>query len=244
MASIPLIFDSRKGQGKSEDFITNFNPPLQLDIKKSYEISLINAQIWYSWHNITSSNNKFFYSPDGVSPRSLTIPPGSYNIEDINNEIKYLIEQRHDDKNSINITPNYNTLKSRIELKNGYVVDFRIPNSIGDVLGFGSTFLGRNGIHDSRNPVNITHINSVQIHCSLVDGSYINGESSDLLYTVSPSVPPGYLIQVEPKQNIYVPIKNLNQIASIRFSIKDQNKNFINLNNERVTYYVHLREIV
>ena len=34
MTSIPLFFDSRKGQGKSEDFITSFNPPLQLDIKK------------------------------------------------------------------------------------------------------------------------------------------------------------------------------------------------------------------
>ena len=41
MTSIPLFFDSRKGQGKSEDFITSFNPPLQLDIKKSYEMSLI-----------------------------------------------------------------------------------------------------------------------------------------------------------------------------------------------------------
>ena len=60
MTSIPLFFDSRKGQGKSEDSITSFNPPLQLDIKKSYEISLINAQIWYSWHKLTSSNNKFF----------------------------------------------------------------------------------------------------------------------------------------------------------------------------------------
>ena len=39
MTSIPLLFDSRKGQGKSEDFTSSFNPPLQLDIKKSNEIS-------------------------------------------------------------------------------------------------------------------------------------------------------------------------------------------------------------
>ena len=154
------------------------------------------------------------------------------------------MEQRRDDKNNITITPNFNTLKSRIELKNDYRVDFRIPNSIGDVLGFGSAFLGVNGIHNSQNPVNITNINSLQIHCSLIDGSYINGASSDLLYTLSPNVPPGYLIQVEPKQNIYVPIKNLSQIDSIRFSIKDQDNNFVNMNNERVTYYVHLREIM
>ena len=38
------------------------------------------------------------------------------------------------------------------------------------------------------------------------------------VYTLSPNVPPGYLIQVELKQNISVPIKNLSQIDSIRFS--------------------------
>ena len=116
--------------------------------------------------------------------------------------------------------------------------------SVPKILGFGSAFLGVNGIHNSQNPVNITNINSLQIHCSLIDGSYINGASSDLLYTLSPNVLPGYLIQVEPKQNIYVPIKNLSQIDSIRFSIKDQDNNFVNMNNERVTYYVHLREIM
>ena len=47
MTSIPLFFDSRKGQGKSEDFITSFNPPLQLDIKKSYEMSLIQGFLEY-----------------------------------------------------------------------------------------------------------------------------------------------------------------------------------------------------
>ena len=54
----------------------------------------------------------------------------------------------------------------------------------------------------------------------LIEGSYINGVSSDLLFTVSPNVPPGYLIQVEPKQKVYVPIKNLSQIDSVRFSTK------------------------
>jgi len=57
----------------------------------------------------------------------------------------------------------------------------------------------RNGIHTSENPVNITNINSLQIHCSLVDGNYINGVSNDLLYIVSSNVPPGYLIQDELK---------------------------------------------
>ena len=95
-------------------------------------------------------------------------------------------------------------------------------------------------MHDSQNIVNITNINSLQIHCSLIEGSYINEESSDLLYTVSPNVPPGYLIQVEPKQKVYAPIKNINQIDSIRFSIKDQDNNFVDMNNEKVNFHVNL----
>ena len=45
MTSISLCFDSRKGQGTSENFVTSFNSPLQLNIKKSYEMALISSQI-------------------------------------------------------------------------------------------------------------------------------------------------------------------------------------------------------
>ena len=48
MTSILLFFDSRKGQKISENFVTSFNPPLQLTIKKSYEMALISSQVWYS----------------------------------------------------------------------------------------------------------------------------------------------------------------------------------------------------
>ena len=44
MTSIPLFFDSRKGQGTSENFVTGFNSPLQLNIKKSYEMALISSK--------------------------------------------------------------------------------------------------------------------------------------------------------------------------------------------------------
>jgi len=76
----------------------------------------------YAWHNITDQNNRFFYSPNGVVPRLLRIPPGSYNIEDLNDEIKSLMKQQGDDESSITLKPNYNTLKSVIELKNNYII--------------------------------------------------------------------------------------------------------------------------
>ena len=43
MTSISLFFDSRKGQEISKNFVTSFNPPLRLNIKKSYEMALISS---------------------------------------------------------------------------------------------------------------------------------------------------------------------------------------------------------
>ena len=180
MTSIPLFFDSRKGQKTSKNFATSFNPPLQLNIKKSYKMALISTQIWYSWHNITSLNNNFYYSTGDNGSKFFEISLGSYNMEDLNDEIKYLIREKGDDENSITLTPNYNTLKSRIELKNDYSIDFRPPHTLNSVLCFDSSYLVGNRIHDSQNIVNITNINSLQIHCSLIEGNYINGVSSDL----------------------------------------------------------------
>ena len=81
MTSIPLFFDSRKSQETSENFVTRFNPPLQLNIKKNYEMALISSQIWYSWHNITNLNNNFYYSTGENGSRFFEIPPGNYNTE-------------------------------------------------------------------------------------------------------------------------------------------------------------------
>ena len=153
MTSIQLFFDSKKSQKTSENFVTSFNPPLQLNIKKSYEMAIISSQIWYSWHNITSLNNNFYYSTGESGCKFFEIPPGSYNIKDLNDEIKYLNREKSDDENYIILTPNYNTLKSIIELKNDYSIDFRPLHTLNSVLGFDSSYLIGNRIHDSLNIV-------------------------------------------------------------------------------------------
>ena len=43
---------------------TRFNPPIQLDKTKQYEIALVNLETYYSFPNIDASNNYFRYSPE------------------------------------------------------------------------------------------------------------------------------------------------------------------------------------
>ena len=74
-------------------FKTRFNPTLQLDRDKEYEIALVNLETYYLFPNIDETNNVFIYSPDnGNSLVKIKIPEGSYEIDDINNTIHHKME--------------------------------------------------------------------------------------------------------------------------------------------------------
>ena len=76
-------------------FNTRFNPKVELDRDKVYEIALVNLETYYSFPNIDETNNVFVYSPDnGNSWVKIKIPEGSYEIDDINNTIKHEMEKK------------------------------------------------------------------------------------------------------------------------------------------------------
>ena len=161
------------------NFNTRFNPKLELDKNKVYEIALVNLETYYSFPNIDETNNVFVYSPDnGNSWVKIKIPEGSYEIDDINNTIQHEMEKRghYDEINEdyyINIAPNTNTLKSVLILEKGYQVDFNHQNSLAKVLGFtGAKYT--EGFHESENVVDILRINSILVNIDIISGSYVN----------------------------------------------------------------------
>ena len=173
--SFQIIVSSNK-----TNFNTRFNPKLELDKNKVYEIALVNLETYYSFPNIDDTNNVFVYSPDsGNSWVKIKIPEGSYEIDDINNTIKHEMEKRghYDSINEdhyINISANSNTLKSVLIIESDYQVDFNHQNSLARVLGFtGARY--EEGFHESENVVDILRINSILVNIDIISGSYVNG---------------------------------------------------------------------
>ena len=77
------------------NFNTRFNPKLELDRDKVYEIALVNLETYYSFPKIDETNKVFIYSPDNGNPWvKIKIPEGSYEIDDINNTIKHEMEKK------------------------------------------------------------------------------------------------------------------------------------------------------
>ena len=228
------------------NFNTRFNPKLELDREKVYEIALVNLETYYSFPNIDETNNIFVYSPDnGNSWVKIKIPEGSYEIDDINNTIQHEMEKRghYDEINEdyyIIVAPNTNTLKSVLILEKGYQVDFNHQNSLAKVLGFtGAKYT--EGFHESENVVDILRINSILVNIDIISGSYVNGTTKITIYSFFPNVSPGYKIIESPVNLVYLPI-TLDTIDSLNVTITDQDYHLLNLRNEKLTIRFHIRE--
>ena len=228
------------------NFNTRFNPKLELDREKVYEIALVNLETYYSFPNIDETNNVFIYSPDnGNSWVKIKIPEGSYEIDDINNTIQHEMEKRghYDEINEdyyIIIAQNTNTLKSVLILEKGYQVGFNHQNSLAKVLEFtGAKYT--EGFHESENVVDILRINSILVNIDIISGSYVNGTTKSTIYSFFPNVSPGYKIIESPVNLVYLPI-TLDTIDSLNVTITDQDYHLLNLRNEKLTIRFHIRE--
>jgi len=210
---------------KSEEFTVHFNPPL--NIGPNGKIALINCSLWRSWFNINDSNNLLAVKINNIW-KDIKISPGIYSVTDLNDAL--LTDQ-------VTIEENFNLLKVQIRLQPGVELDLK-KSQLHAILGFKPQILTEEVSVGELQP-NITNsVDKLQVHCSAVQGSYINNVSSDVLYTFIPEAAPGELINITPSNPIFVDCyPNLNQIT---MKVTDQSGRLIKLNNEMVTYTLEL----
>ena len=115
--------------------------PLQTN--NQFQIAVTFLSAYNGIFNVTSDNNKFYFTKsitDDDHYIMITIPPGSYEIESLNDEIKrIIIDDEHftSENYPFKIKPNFSTLGSIIEISNQEsAISFRPDDSIGSLLGF------------------------------------------------------------------------------------------------------------
>ena len=145
------------------------------------------------------------------------------------------------EKYYITLIPNYSTLKLDIEItNNNYYIDFN-QGDLNELLGFDKIIITQN--ESGNNTVDITRgVNSISIHCSIIEGSYENSVAGNVIYSFSPNLSPGSLLNIEPTNRIYLPLNVSSNIYNINMRLTDQQNRPINLNGENVVYLLHLRE--
>jgi len=232
---------------RSSKIRTRYNPLIDLDVRKKYEMALVNLETYFSFPNISATNNNFRYSPDdGDTWIDIDIPEGCYEIADINDYLQRIMKEKgHYDAMKeeccITLQPNTNTLKSVLTIATDYKVDLTPANSIRSVLGFKRLVYGE-GYNESEDIVNIMNVTSLRVTSDIIGASYTNGTTGNVIYSFFPNVGPGYKIIEVPTNLIYLPV-TLSTISSMETRFTDQDGNLINLRGEELSIRFHLREV-
>ena len=94
---ISSINREKTGENSPDNFITKFNPPLNLNPDMKHSLAIDRLTMTYSWYNIRSSykNNTIKYTSDrGVNWYTITFKDGMYSYTDINDYLQQYMEQK------------------------------------------------------------------------------------------------------------------------------------------------------
>lgn len=215
----------------SSELTANYFPPIELEGK--YECALTAFHSYNSIPNVDVYNNCFH-----IGGHKIEIPIGSYELNDI---VDYIKEQYklHNPKGIISIDANNNTMKVKVNSSNDPIY-FNKENTIGKLLGFKNKILSPNEDHYSDLPVNIFKVNLLRIESNIAVNTYMNNTQSHTLHEFAINVPPGYKIDENPRNLIYLPI-NCQEISCLTLRVVDQHGDLINFRGEEITIRIHLR---
>lgn len=238
MASFTVTFT-----GTTSELETTFFPPLLLS--SEWEICLLDLTTYNSIANIVEGvNNVFTYCVSGEqTPRTVKLPTGSYEIDDIN---KYL-QASLGGAEKITLRANNNTLKCELKCVHDICIDYKQQANIASLLGFKPTgslstrTLEANKWHVSNETVDIVKVNVIQVKCNIVHGSFKDGIEDHILHTFYPLIAPGFKIVEKPHNLIYLPV-NVNRVDTLRIRIVDENDDIIDFRGEVITVRVHLKK--
>ena len=172
----------------------NFSSPIILDDKKKYELRLLNANVVYCMPNVTSANNELWYTING-STRCVTFDDGLYSLDDINSTLSFFTYQTLNGNESgmILFEPDQATSKLYISFSRvGITVDCTASHNILGMLGFpasmGVLSSSASLYYRSTNQAQLNSLQNILIKCDITGGSYVNGDQSNVIASVTPNV--------------------------------------------------------
>ena len=142
----------------------------------------------------------------GVYKKSITYPPGAYDVKAMAGFIITELIRKGDDK-AFRLGANTNTLKAVIDANLANCVVNIGESTIKSILVGWATGDLAQGTHMSPDKVNITNVSKVLVHCNIAQGAYsvdTNGilSSRTVMGYFFPNVAPGYDSRVTKGQNM------------------------------------------
>ena len=227
----------------------HLSQPLQTNYKQ-FKIAPIFLSAYNGNFYLTNKNNKFYFMKsfsDEDSFVQITIPPGAYEIEALDKELKetLIAEDYYTQANyPFKIKPNFSTLGSIIEISpQGPIISFMFDDSIRELLGVNARTLYEKS-NLSSNPVDIISFDNVFIETDIARGMNFKGKRSGITHIFTMTVNPGYkyVEKISGGITCYM-MESKDIISSICFKLKKIYGNLVSFNGQSVTFRISIKEI-
>ena len=232
--SLSILLDSqlakqqnRGGTQRSHDFTLRFDEPIMLDKNKNYKAALNEVvTMSYSWYNVRASysNNTLRWKKKSESAwKTVSLPDGMFNYDDLNSFIQKQIGKvdptKNDSQELFTLFFDSSIFRAVILLHNSVEVDLS-NGTFADLLGFEKKVLDQT-TNVSKYVPNITRgVDWVYIHCDLITRE-VQNVGSDVLFSLSTStLSVSYSFSKEPRKLSWHPV-NKHAIQSIRVYVTD-----------------------
>ena len=200
--------------------------------------------------NVTNSNNNFYFKKTITNEEGfiqITIPPGAYEIESLNNEIKRIVidEEHYTEANyPFTIKPSFSTLGSIIEISpQGPIISFMFDDSIRVLLGSNARTLYEEYTL-SNNPVDTLSFDNIFIETDIAKGMNFKGKRTGIIHNFTMDVDPGYKYIEKFRGDIqWYMMESKDIISSICFKLKTENGNLVSFNGQSITFRLSIKEI-
>ena len=216
-----VVFMNSENSKTSKSHVLNLKLTSQLDLRIGEKvIALPNLSIYYTWRNIKTSykNNKFKISTPTWNDE-IELPDGSYSVSNIQDYFEYIYKKHGENVDESAVEIYLNEIENRItfKIKNGCSLELLTQETM-KLLG--ST---KNKITKDKNGEKVPHLEiteGVLVHCNIVNNDY--QQDSRVLYTFVPNKPFGSLLEISPRNHVFLKTSN-SEYNEIKVWFIDQN---------------------
>ena len=226
----------------------HLSQPLQTN-KKEFKIAVTFLTGYDGIFNVANLNKNFFFLKPIIDDDyiKISIPPGAYEIEGLNNETERINIDKEfytETNYPFIIKPKFSTLGLIIEISTqGAVVTFVPDDSIGVLLGFNKTTIFEE-YKLSPNPVDILSFDNNFLECNIAQGMIFKGKRSRIILKFTMDVSPGYKYIENFRGGVqwFMMVSKV-VFSSICFKLKNENNQIVSFNGRSITFRLSKKEI-
>ena len=179
--------ENKSASNTPSDLTTVFDRPIVLGGNQLHVIGLDKVKTMaYSWHNVSPDyQNSIISYHNGTEYKRIEFSNGCYDYTELSDYIKETLitngDLEPDQASPITIEFNLTSFKCFVSIIKPFALDLRGSN-FGALIGFEPTVIGQTQY--GTDIPNITNsLDTLYIHCVLVDNSIVDGEYDDVIYT-------------------------------------------------------------